>query len=516
MQLGSLYFGPTEMKSRILLVLQKIIWSIGLLLITGGGEGGCDQVVSDPARNPAAHFQSNVQRRLLPDRMSGRSGRDGGGSPDPNTPPLSAKLTLEQAVQEALTASPELAQIQARINAANELVRQAESTFYPRIVLAEDFSATNNPVYAMMDIINQRRFRPDINFNNPGQQQNLSTQFQGQWSLFEGGSRLYNRSATIHEREVMEANLSAARNQMVATVTQTYYQWLQALSFIEVAQQALVSAQTDEKLGQARLESEMALNSEVLRFRTATAEAEGRLVAARTSAQRLQAAMERLLARRMNSDETPETMPDLQAADLETLTYDPNLLIERALDHRPEIAAVAAMIRAADDRVRAAKGEMFPRVAAHAWYGWDSEEISGAQDSWMVGIAATWPLFEGGVTRSRIREAKSAVREMMQRGEQVALDIALEVQQAGLAVQEAAEKIRVAVQQRDLARQSLEEVRQQYEQQVVSVEALLQVEVAWNRAEVGYTTALFEGLIAQAQLRRALGDFVNWMEIPPL
>ncbi len=414
-------------------------------------------------------------------------------------------------------ASPELAQIQTRIEAANELVRQAESTFYPRIVLASDFSTTDNPVYAMMAIINQRRLQPDTNFNNPGQQQNLSTQFQGQWVLFEGGSREYNRNATVHQREAMEANLSAARNQMVATVTQTYYQWLQALSFIDVAQRALASAQTDEKLGQARLESEVALHSEVLRLKTATAETEGRLVSARTSAQRLQAAIERLLTRRIEPDEIPDTMPARlsdRSDESDRLGSDPNQLIERALDRRPEMAAVAAMIRAADDRVRAAKGQVLPQVAAHAWYGWDSEDLSGAEDSWMVGLAATWPLFQGGVTLSRIQEAKSAWLEMKQRGQQVALDIALEVQQAGLAVQEAAEKIRVAAQQRDFARQSLDEVRQQYEQQVVNVEALLQAEVAWNRAEVGYTSALFEGRIAQAQLQRALGDFVNWTERP--
>ena len=58
----------------------------------------------------------------------------------------------------------------------------------------------------------------------------------------------------------------------------------------------------------------------------------------------------------------------------------------------------------------------------------------------MVGVNATWSLFEGGLTLSKIREAKSRLQEIQARGEQVALDIALEVQQATLAVQEAAER----------------------------------------------------------------------------
>ncbi len=94
-------------------------------------------------------------------------------------------------------------------------------------------------------------------------------------------------------------------------------------------------------------------------------------------------------------------------------------------------------------------------------------------------------------------------------GKQVALDIALEVHQAALAVQEAAEKIHVAAERKQWSQQALEEVRRQYQSQVVTVDALLQAEVAWNQAEVGYTAALFEGKIAQALLRQSLGDFAE-------
>lgn len=130
----------------------------------------------------------------------------------------------------------------------------------------------------------------------------------------------------------------------------------------------------------------------------------------------------------------------------------------------------------------------------------------------MAGIAATWPLYEGGASSSRIRQAQADLRDAKQRGRQIALDIALEVQQSGLAVQEAAEKIRIALRQRDYARQGLDEVRKQYENQTATVDALLGAEVAWTRAEIGYTAALFEGYIAQARLRRSLGEFADGMK----
>ena len=50
------------------------------------------------------------------------------------------------------------------------------------------------------------------------------------------------------------------------------------------------------------------------------------------------------------------------------------------------------------------------------------------------------------------------------------------------------------------------------EKQAATVDTLLQAEVSWNQAEVAYTAAVFEGRIAQALLRRALGDFAEWLE----
>jgi outer membrane protein TolC len=102
---------------------------------------------------------------------------------------------------------------------------------------------------------------------------------------------------------------------------------------------------------------------------------------------------------------------------------------------------------------------------------------------------------------------------MEARGEQLALDIALEVHQAALGVQEAAAKILVAAERREWSRRGLEEVRNLYGNQVVGVDSLLQAEVDWNRAEVSHTAALFDGKIAQTALRQALGEFAEWVEV---
>jgi outer membrane protein len=230
------------------------------------------------------------------------------------------------------------------------------------------------------------------------------------------------------------------------------------------------------------------------------------------SARRLQAAMERLLARRVSEKEIPLPTPQNLPSSPDKGTKEPSMLVEEALEQRPELKAVHSLVLASRERIRSARGEYLPTINAKTFYQWDSEQLDNFEDSWLVGVNLTWNLFDGGMRSSKIREARFKLKELQARGEQLALDIALEVVQAATGVQEAAEKIKVAEQGRLWARQGLKEFRHLYENEVITVDALLQAEVDWKRAEVSYTAALFDGKISQATLRKALGEFAEWLE----
>jgi outer membrane protein len=424
----------------------------------------------------------------------------------PAPQPLGA-LTVDRAIAEALAASPQLDQMANRVAAAREQVKLTEAAFYPRLILSSDYSRTDNPVYALMAIINQRRLEPSTNFNNPGEQSNLSTQLQAQWSVFDGGRSYYNRQAASSQELGAKAALAAQRNQLVATVSQVYYQWLQARTFIAVAQQALNSARTNEQLARVRVENQVSLESDLLRLRAARAEAEGQLLSAQSSASKLQAALERLLVRHIGAQEVP-TM-DLDPDQPESAPADPNAVVAQALAQRPEIEAAAAMIAAAADQVKAARGAFLPSVLVHGQFQWDGEDLGDAENSWLVGVSASWPLFDGGANHAKLRQARANLREMQARGKQAALDIALDVYQAALSAKEAEQRVRIARRQLDFARQSHQNVRTQYQNQTATVEGLLQSEVAWQRAEAGYAAAVCDAKVAQAMLRRAMGEFAG-------
>ncbi len=457
---------------------------------------GCQDPQADTART-AGQLRASVTRRVE------------APAPRPIGP-----LTVDRAIAEALAASPQLAQMESRLAAAVEQVKLAEAGFYPRLVLSNDYTRTDNPVYAMMAIINQRGLTPGINFNDPGAQSNFSTQLQAQWSVFDGGQTYYGRQAAAQQAKGAEASLAAERNQLVSTVAQVYYQWLQATTFIMVAEQALHSARTNEQLAEARVAAQVSLESDLLRLKAARAEAEGQLLSSQGSASRLQAALERLLVRHIVAEEAPAL--DLNPGEPSVSTTDANVLVATALAQRPEIEAAAAMIEASADQVKAARAGTLPSVIVHGNIEWDREDLSGAKNSWLAGVSVPWPLFEGGATQARLRQARANLAEMRARGEQVALDIALDVHQAAVAAREAQQRVGIARQQLDFARQSHLDVRTQFQNQTATIEGLLQSEVAWQRAEAGYAAAAYEAKVAQAVLRRALGEFAGEPPSPDL
>jgi outer membrane protein len=88
----------------------------------------------------------------------------------------------------------------------------------------------------------------------------------------------------------------------------------------------------------------------------------------------------------------------------ESLTASIEELIGRALTNRPYLAAQAAEIRAADDRIRFAQAEYRPHITLSAAAGqtsiWPTADYgrlgSANEPTWSAVLGVEWKLFDGG------------------------------------------------------------------------------------------------------------------------
>ncbi len=111
-------------------------------------------------------------------------------------------------------------------------------------------------------------------------------------------------------------------------------------------------------------------------------------------------------------------------------------LVEEALQARPEVAALEAQLRAQEATVTAARGGWFPSLGVSAGMSDVGPGLSGPEATWnwSAGASLSWNLFEGGMTRSLVREAEAGVESVRAQLASLRLQVRLDLEQARFAV----------------------------------------------------------------------------------
>lgn len=178
--------------------------------------------------------------------------------------------------------------------------------------------------------------------------------------------------------------------------------------------------------------------------------------------------------------------------------------IEQAWQKRPETLAAEAQIARSEAEKRQAAAGLQPEARAVANY--NREGTSWPElDQWFVGVRATLPLFDGGVTRHAKAAASANIEASRADLETVRQLVQLEVTQAQLRLREGAERIAATRAAVDEARRALEIERRSYEVGMSTILDVLDTETYMTRAAYNYIDAVFTYHTAEAQLSLALG-----------
>jgi outer membrane protein len=108
-------------------------------------------------------------------------------------------------------------------------------------------------------------------------------------------------------------------------------------------------------------------------------------------------------------------------------------LVARAHARRSDLQAAAEAVRAAEEGVGIARAGYLPAVSLDANYFTHREGVSEGID-WDAALSFEIPIFEGGVTQARLREARSHVRSAGLALSRLRREVQLEVSRAWTAV----------------------------------------------------------------------------------
>ena len=329
----------------------------------------------------------------------------------------------------------------------------------------------------------------------------FSHQVKLQLPLYTGGKVESSIDMAKHGLEISELAVSAAKQQLIQGVTAAYLNALQGRNLAETAQQSVKTLTAHLQNVRNHYEAGTVSLSDVLQTEVRLANARNNLIKAHNGY--------KLARYKLNKEIGLPLQNDAVLKD--DISYRPYLStldesISTALANRPEIAQTRLKIAAAQDKVKIANAENLPTVGLVAMNTWDDKKSPGTENSkWLVGMSLQMNVFDNGLTRAQLKQARSDAAIAREQAQQTADIIALEVSQAYLGVIEASERIannQVAVHQSETDyRLALE----RYENGIGTNLDVMDAELAMTRARVNHIQAMYDYSNSRAQLDKAMG-----------
>lgn len=416
-------------------------------------------------------------------------------------------LTLQQAVNMALEKNPLRKAAAADVQVAGADVRVARSFVLPKVTLTETATLGDDPVYVFGSKLRQQRFTANdftLNrLNTPDAYGNFETRLGGTWTLFDSFASWHGMARARQRKEAAGRQLERTDQEVVFRVVSAYLDAQLAAKQLAVASQAQATAQAIVERSQARFDSGVAVQSDLLAAKVRLASRQQELIRARDNVElaesQLALAMGVPLSERFAlSDALGERNLELPAlAELE----------QQALTQRPDLKRVAAETAAQHESVAMAKASFGPRVNAFA--GWQTDHPSllagGGGSNWLGGVSLQLDLFAGGAKRAELARERALEERAAALRHSADDQVRMEVRRAYYEVDASRQQVEVARAVIAEAQESLRILQDRYENGLTTMTDVLGAEDATRHSQTDYWEALSRLQTSYAHLELARG-----------
>ena len=416
-------------------------------------------------------------------------------------------LTLQQAATIALEKNPQRKAALAETKAAAADIREARSFLLPHVAFSETATRGNDPVYVFGSKLRQHRFTtadfaPNL-LNTPTPFNNYSTRFGGTWNLFDSFASWRGVHRAELGKEAAVHQLERAEQEIVFSVVSAYDGVLLAKKQLEVAEQAMRTAQAILERSKTRVESGVAVQSDLLNAQVRLAARRQELIRAQDNLSLSHAELARAMG--ISADKEIEPVDTLTERSLPETSLEE--LEKQAMEKRPDLKRIQSEEAAQQQSVAIAKSSFGPRVSAFA--DWEADNPTfvsgGGGNNWMAGIEVRMDLFEGGARRAKLQRER-AMQEKVAALKTVATDaVRLEVRRAYYDFDAAQQQVEVAKAAIAQAEESLRITQNRYESGVTTIIDLLSAEEAASRSQTDYWQTVYRYQTSYANLELATG-----------
>jgi outer membrane protein TolC len=415
------------------------------------------------------------------------------------------ELTLDRAVETALTNNPEVVAAEARASAAASQLEGGKSRRMPKIGLSESFVYTNNPAEVFAFTLNQGRFDMGEFFlsdpNNPDPLSTFMTRIDLELPVYTGGKL----SARINQAESMataeEATLAHTRHKVAFETITAYVNLAKAREHVELLEKARTTTAEHVRIAEQYASQGFILDADLLQAKVYLSEMDEYLTQATNGARLAEAA----LNFQMGADQAiPRVLTPLPPApavggDLDSWT-------DMALEDRRDLVAARLKLEAGRLEAKAARPGYFPKIAVLGNYALYDDKLFGANGhSGSIMAVAKIDLWGGGsdtAQRAAARHNAVSFEADVRRFEE---GVRLEVQQAWQNLATARLRHATAESSLTAASEALRVRESRFRQGLDKMIDLLDAETSLREAEMRELTARYDVLLHTNRLHFVSG-----------
>ncbi len=353
-------------------------------------------------------------------------------------------LSLAEALAELDAHSHVLGEARSRVAQAQALIGQATTPLLPQAVAAGGYTRNSDEAKVALGDLFQGLGLPPPS-EAPG---TLFIQPRAAFTVSAAvkvpllvPNAWADRAAARRAAEAAAASLASVRLGLRAALVQAAWAAAAAEEMLAASERAVELAQEHRETAARLAASGETAALSVLKADTEVVKRHSDLVRVRAELERARLAAGVLLGRSEPVRVLPGPLPEIATAG-------GGALLAEALGTRPELAASAARIRAADAQAWSARLRLLPQLAGSAAaFASDMPYPTGKRQGWRLTLEATWPLFDGGYRRSKRAEASAQGEAARAAAEAQRLAVQQEVADAIRELRVAGERVRLAEKQ---------------------------------------------------------------------
>jgi outer membrane protein TolC len=323
-------------------------------------------------------------------------------------------------------------------------------------------------------------------------------------TIYAGGSLSASKEAAKLARDAAVAEKERISQTVANSVRTAYYNWKRASAKKMVAAEALKLAGDHLERAERLFRSGLVARGDVLRSKVAVADAELALIRAENAVSISAAALENAVGAPPEVSEAGAAHPEYVPSKEALAERESNL--KAAYENRMEVRMYDLMSRRAAKVARAAEGLLLPQIiAAGGVINSGDEFFPSGNEEMVFSLMVRWTMFDSGEASAKTKQAKAQGREFLHLMDDMKNRIRMEVTAAEL-------DLRSSLSRREVARRQVSESEEdyriavrRYEEQVGTNLEMLDARLALTKSRTEEVDALYDILIAEANLLYSLG-----------